>query len=169
MPPHRYTNWQQQRERVSGWKIRETWGVSGKFKNQLQLSHTQTQSTHTKSVYVVTGNVCTVSRGTLFMAKSLSQNWEKSEMNICFFIYIYCIWTEARGMERYLGARENTDALTFKKAASHSRQNHATPHPLCTARVPWCLQPPSIPVHVRLQTNTHTQTHTRKRKQCAPV
>lgn len=61
-------------------------------------------------------------------------------------------------MERYLGARENTDALTFKKAASHSRQNHATPLPLCTARNPWCLQPPSSPVNVQLQTNTQTHT-----------
>lgn len=94
----------------------------------------------------------------LLVAKSLSQNWEKREMNICFFFF-YCIWTEARGMERYLGARENTDALTFKKAASHSRQNHATPLPLCTARNPWCLQPPSSPVHVQLQTNTHTNTY----------
>ncbi len=127
------------------------------------MSHTQTQSIHTKLVYVVTGNICTVSgaKHFLFVAKSLSQNWEKSEMIFCFF-YIYCIWTEARGMERYLGARENTDALTFKKAASHSRQNHATPHPLCTAHIPWWLQPPSIPVHVRLQTNTHTHIHTHK-------
>lgn len=46
-------------------------------------------------------------------------------------------------MKRYLGARGNTDRK--EKAASHSRQNHATPLPHCTARTPWCLQPPFIP------------------------
>lgn len=60
-------------------------------------------------------------------------------------------------MERYLGAKENTDALTFKKAASHSRQNHATPLPLCTAHILWCPQSTSVLLNAKLtQISTYT-------------
>lgn len=56
-------------------------------------------------------------------------------------------------MEWYLGARENTDALTFKKAASHSRQNHATPLPLYKAHIPERLQY----CYCRLGSHKHTE------------
>lgn len=94
--------------------------------------------------------------------KSESKWGEKKRMSASF----HCIRTEARGMKRYLGARGNTDALTFKKAASHSRQNHATPLPHCTARTTWCLQPPFNTVHIRLQKQTQKRHAQRKVHLC---
>lgn len=61
-------------------------------------------------------------------------------------------------MEQYLGAKENADALTFKNAASHSRQNHATVLPLCTARKLRCPQSPSILPSAEITDAKHTCT-----------
>lgn len=156
LPPHHYTKRQQQKVRGSLEEYSKEKPVEFlvSLKNKLELSHTQIKSTHTKVQFMLLQVMyCQLKELVhfLFVAKSLSQTRERSEMNICFFM----LWTEARGMERYLGGGENTDALTFKKAASHSRQNNATPLPLCTVCIPWCLQPPSILVHGSLQTNTH--------------
>ena len=41
-------------------------------------------------------------------------------MNIC--ISVVSVVSEAYGIDEYRGAREKTDALTFKKAASPSRE-----------------------------------------------
>lgn len=148
-------------------------GVSGKFKNQLEPSHTDTIHTHTQSqhsVYVVTGHVCTVSRGNSSIFCLWLKVWVKIEREVRWIsasFFLHCICTEARGMELYLGARENTDALTFKKAASHSRQNHATRLPLCAARIyPGACSP--HPFHCMLGSK-QTHTHIEKHIQNAPV
>lgn len=56
-------------------------------------------------------------------------------------------------MERYLDARENTDALIFNKAANPRRQNHATPLSAQLNRAP--VPAAAIQSGVRLRANAH--------------
>lgn len=87
--------------------------------------------------------------------------FERKDENVSFF---YCIWTEACGMERCLGARENTDALIFKKAASHfHNQNHTIPLPLNSSHT---LVPAAV-IHYSPSWAPHE--HKNKDTQSAPV